>query len=352
MPTPDPTRPHTRLIDSDAGPILNTLDELDALAAAFARALDGLAVDAATEIERATERRREQQQGGDAAASRGAGNPDPAPFGLNRHGSEPSAPQRAHELFHVEQCDQPPTDTESHTDEPTRPDPGALLAHELANLATAISGRAQRALRTNNPEHARAALELASDLSTQTTLLCELFMANHNGTTPPLDHTQIHHIHESALHQLADHPLTPHTTWSESLDPRARCPLPPALLTRVLVNLYTNALTAIDRQRAHNPDHTPAIRLGSQMTCGTAGCNCSTWNNCPPHPTARACARSGVEIWVEDSGDGFGSCKSLSGHGFGLDVCRRIAAGWGGVLVVGDSDLGGARVGIRFVDRR
>jgi len=57
------------------------------------------------------------------------------------------------------------------------------------------------------------------------------------------------------------------------------------------------------------------------------------------------------EIWVEDSGDGFGSRKSFGGHGLGLGVCKRIVEGWGGELVLGDSDLGGARVGIRFYQK-
>ncbi len=366
MPTPDPSRrPPPRAIDPNAAEILTILDELDARSADLARDLDTLAADAAARIERATE----QQRGGDRAhatkAPPGPSDPSPAPPASPIHSSEPSAPQRAHELFHVEQFHQPPTAADTHTaprsrtDASPHPDPGSLLAHELANLSAAIAGRAQRALRTSDPDHARAALELASDLGSQLTLLCELFMADHAAGTPPLDHTGIRRCHESARSQLADHPLAPDLDWTESLDPRARCPLPPALLTRVLVNLAANALDAIARRRAHDPGCSARIRVGSRVMCGGVGVNCSTWNNCA-HCTP-ACERGGrmVEVWVEDSGVGFEESKCLSnkqidgscGHGLGLGVCARIAEGWGGAMVYGGSDLGGARVGVRFAQK-
>jgi hypothetical protein len=364
VPTPDPSRrPPPRAIDPNAAEILTILDELDARSADFARALDALAANHAAAVEHATE----QQRGGDRAhaaeAVPGPSGPIPAPPARSSPESEPSAPPSVDELFHVEQLHQPPTTGDAyaaarpHRDTSPRRDPGSLLAHELANLSGAIAGRAQRALRTSDPDHARAALELASDLGSQLTLLCELFMAGHAAGTPPLDHTGIRRCHESARSQLADHHLAPEAEWTESLDPRARCPLPPALLTRVLVNLAANALDAIARRRAHEPGCSARIRVGSRVLCGGVGVNCSTWNNCA-HCTS-ACARGGrmVEVWVEDSGAGFEGAKYLSnkkikeicGHGLGLGVCARIAEGWGGAMVFGGSDLGGARVGVRFV---
>jgi two-component system sensor histidine kinase PhoQ len=80
--------------------------------------------------------------------------------------------------------------------------------------------------------------------------------------------------------------------------------------------------------------------------------------------TAAAWRRPGLVLEVEDDGSGIPPAErarvlergaradeSVAGQGIGLAVAREIAAAYGGILEIGESRLGGARVSVRLPGR-
>ncbi len=208
----------------------------------------------------------------------------------------------------------------------------SMFAHEVNNLMTQVGGRAQLALMNmDQPEMIVRALELACHASAQIAQLSEIFLEAADADSPHAGQFALSDIHKRAIEFIADHDIQAYGFTLDADVDDLKISAPPILLQQVLLNLYLNAIRAIEESTAPGP-HQITTRV--EQICPSE--NCSPWN------TPR------VRITVEDTGIGMdaqqieqvfrtplGSLSAQSstkpnergrGHGLGLSVCKKLLA--------------------------
>ena len=198
----------------------------------------------------------------------------------------------------------------------------AMYAHEVNNLMTQVGGRAQLALMNlDQPERIIQALELAYRASSQIAQLSELFMSNPPTSSILDSDIPISEVHRRVLGFLSEQDIIDFGfTLAGSAEHTPT--IPTVQLQQVLLNLYLNAIRAIN---ALNPAKPGQIITRIQIL--EPDPTCSTWN------TAQR-----IQIIVEDNGIGMcadqaaelfagrtkKSGEGPAGHGLGLKICIRL----------------------------
>ncbi len=235
--------------------------------------------------------------------------------------------------------------SETSPDQNTASHSARMFAHEVNNLIFGISGQAQRAIISGSKDHEHAALQIAGQAGARVAGLCDLFLRNSISTTdnlnriPILFSAQILSSAHFAESYLVTHPaiVGGGVRFELDMESNAWIHSTELLLGQVLLNLYTNALSAIRRDAEDNRSIQGVVRL--------------SWRSLGDH----RCALS-----VEDSGCGFDNTTDMTdtsdsepdGYGLGLGICRTIVEGFGGRVHIGASDeLGGGKVSLLFERR-
>lgn len=212
-----------------------------------------------------------------------------------------------------------------------------LYAHEIHNLITNLSGRAQLALmRPHDHEITQSVLRTVVEGCERASRLSELFLSK---ATP------IEDGHEADLDALIERversfrfdPTAASLIRVSPTPVRLRPSAPGIILEQVLDNLIRNALRAIDEHpSSDDPGHTISIQFD------VIDHACSTWN------TPTDCA---IAIVVEDTGVGMSASQVESvlaptngpraarvhnerypRHGLGMRVCQMLIESVGGSL--------------------
>lgn len=224
-----------------------------------------------------------------------------------------------------------------------------LYAHEINNLITQLSGRAQLALmQPDNPELVGQVLNTIVQGCDRAARLSELFLAPCSSVTEPGELATLRTIFDRvrAGIEATNSPQIPidlHET-QPAPDPAA----PPILLEQVLDNLIRNALRAID-------EHTQAAQTSHAITVRSGHApHCSTWNT-QSQPMLSIC--------VEDTGVGMTRAQvdALFGHdshhrstgprneryprhGLGMRVCKVLIESVGGSITCESAPNKGTRM--------
>lgn len=224
-----------------------------------------------------------------------------------------------------------------------------LYAHEINNLITQLSGRAQLALmQPDNPELVAQVLNTIVEGCDRAARLSELFLTPCATVSDPADHTSLRTVFDHVRAGIepinaAQIPIDLHEVQSAP-DPA----VPPIVLEQVLDNLIRNALRAIDEHNGTDEtDHTITVRSDHAP-------HCSTWNT-NAQPMLRIC--------VEDTGIGMTKAQlsSLFGpntnhrsagphnqryprHGLGMRVCKVLIESVGGSISCESTPSKGTRM--------
>jgi len=227
----------------------------------------------------------------------------------------------------------------------------SMFAHEVNNLMTQVGGRAQLALmHMDQPELTLRALEIACHASTQIAQLSEVFLESSRSDTRYGAQYRMGEIHEQALDFVCQEDITAYGFHLQGDGRTARVAIVPVLLKQVLLNLYLNAIRAIEHS-APLDAHIPApgqISILSERIGTDDGC--SPWNI--PR----------IRITVEDTGIGMepeeiarlfehrepfkrskppkrNQIQQLHrardqgrGHGLGLAICQKMIVEAGGTI--------------------
>lgn len=162
----------------------------------------------------------------------------------------------------------------------------SMYAHEVNNLMTQVGGRAQLALmRMDRPELIVQALELACRASTQVAQLSEIFLESVKNDSKYKGEYSVREIHRQTLAFVSPQDIQRLGFSFETQCDELHIAIPPILLQQVLLNLYLNAIRAIDDAGAKPTSRiqTRVSRIHSQS---------SPWNI------------NRVQIVVEDNGPG------------------------------------------------
>ncbi len=223
----------------------------------------------------------------------------------------------------------------------------ALFAHEVNNLMTQVGGRAQLALiHPDKPSLTIKALELAVHASNQISQLAQSMMTRDSSEalSPATDYASVSHIHDQTLAYLRQDDVAAYRFQIKDVEFAATTQAPAIELGQVLLNLYLNAIRAIE-ESGRQSTGIVAIRL---MTIDSMQ-HCSTGNNGEEsHPQ--------LQIEVQDNGIGMNQdqirsiTRERSGsvsssqvgpinknhprHGFGLKVSMELLEQVGGTLDV------------------
>ena len=246
----------------------------------------------------------------------------------------------------------PPDTAPDHPQAPHAP----MFAHEVNNLMTQVGGRAQLALlHLDRQDLIIKALELANSASSQVAQLAEIFLSSNTGTQPQSQSTSIAAIHQCALDFLSDEDIDT-LGFTLNMQPASQdqpaLAISPLLLQQVLLNLYLNAISAINRSESPTTaENAPQVTTHVQWNVSFD--QCSTWNS---HGPVGSTTRNQVRIIVEDNGPGMSlkqiqqtlnttpsdrlipsetlphrlniayqeQAPSSSGHGLGLAVCQKL----------------------------
>jgi two-component system, cell cycle sensor histidine kinase and response regulator CckA len=227
----------------------------------------------------------------------------------------------------------------------------SMFAHEVNNLMTQVGGRAQLALmHMDQPELTLRALEIACHASTQIAQLSEVFLESSRTDTRYSAQYKVGEIHEQALDFVCQEDINAYGFHLQGDGRTAHVAIVPVLLKQVLLNLYLNAIRAIEHGAPLNA-HIPAsgqISILAERIETRAGC--SPWNI--PR----------IRITVEDTGTGMEpeeiarifehkepfkqsnppkqskiqqlrrACDQGRGHGLGLAICQKMIVEAGGTI--------------------
>lgn len=237
----------------------------------------------------------------------------------------------------------------------------ALFAHEVNNLMTQVGGRAQLAmLHRDRPELTTKALELAIHASHQIAQLAESLMSTDQSqpVSPPAApddnavYASIADIHLQTLEYIAQQDISSYRLEIDDLVLAQTIQAPAVVLGQVLLNLYLNAIRAIEES-----DRQPTGLIAIRLLTAQAQIKCSTGNNF-------GSTGEHIEIVIEDTGVGMpehliesladGSVNKMSSgattdqevdqsdtsnqrqshprHGYGLRISQDLLAQVGGSL--------------------
>jgi two-component system NtrC family sensor kinase len=231
-----------------------------------------------------------------------------------------------------------------------------LYAHEMNNLMTFLSGRAQLALlHHNQPQLAQQALEAVIEGCQRAAQLSDLFLTSAGGvdssSNKPEPKLNLEGVVDQIVSQL--HHQAPQLNIIVDHQHEGYTPAVPALILRqVLDNLIRNALRAINEHpSSQSPAHRITVRLSPPSRC-------STWNT-PERPDQ-------LELVVEDTGVGMDESQVAAvmrepghphpqpinpdhpRHGFGLRVCSLLIKQVGGTLRCESTPNVGTRMIVRL----
>ena len=275
-----------------------------------------------------------------------------------RSGTHPSPPLSASVLDEIEQIGSFLSSIESHFDQASNLAElgvfSSMFAHEVNNLMTQVGGRAQLALMNmDQPEMIVRALELACHASTQIAQLSEIFLESAHTDSPHADGYSLREIHERAIEFVADTDIQAYGLTLDVDPVDLKVSIPPILLQQVLLNLYLNAIRAIEESTSSGP-HQITTEIERIIPEG----DCSPWNI--PQ----------IRITVEDTGIGMdaqqieqvfraplrspsaqGSTNpSGRGHGLGLSVCKKLLAQADGCIEARSTPGAGTKMIITLPD--
>ena len=216
-----------------------------------------------------------------------------------------------------------------------------LYAHEVHNIMTMLSGRAQLALmRLDSQEVVEQVLEGVVEACERAARLSDLFLCQGKTEESDQERHELQAICDRVKQAVVAQPRE-HTTIELDVQAGLTPDAPPLVLEQVLDNLLRNAMRAIDE---HPTPDDPAHRIRIRGGCMPY---CSTWNTDTQHSVLR--------IVVEDSGVGITKAeaerlfRSSSGdreshraagprnarfprHGLGLRVCTLLLESVGGTI--------------------
>ncbi len=276
-----------------------------------------------------------------------------------KQASTPGSPLLADALLdEIEQIDSFLSSIESHFDQASNLAElgvfSSMFAHEVNNLMTQVGGRAQLALaHMDRPEMIVRALELACHASTQIAQLSAIFLESAHADSPRASHAGLREIHAQALEFIDDRHIQAYRFALHEKTGQQRVALPPILLQQVLLNLYLNAIRAIEESPSSGP-HRVTTEIERIVPQG----NCSPWN------------MPQIRITVEDTGIGMdaqqieqvfraplrspsaqGSTNpSGRGHGLGLSVCKKLLAQADGCIEARSTPGAGTKMIITLPD--
>ncbi len=214
-----------------------------------------------------------------------------------------------------------------------------LYAHEMNNLMTHLSGRAQLALlRPNDPEITRSVMRSIVEGCERAARLSELFLSNASRH----EDQQRTNLNDVFARIQRSFQLEPNASTLISFDQdesNHTVDVPPIIIEQILDNLIRNALRAVDEHPEPNrSDHKIEIRVVPSDS------SCSTWNT----PTSLP---PGIEIHVIDTGIGMSPSQIESvlsptnstraarthnvrfpRHGLGMRVCLMLVESVGGTI--------------------
>lgn len=228
-----------------------------------------------------------------------------------------------------------------------------LYAHEIHNLITSLSGRAQLALmKPDDASLTQQVLEAVVEGCARGACLSELFLSQ-PGAGDPEDQEELATVFDRLSRSYRLDP-TGHALLRIASPPAALRPAASGIIMeQVLDNLIRNAFRAINEHpNPNDPGHSVVVRAESMN--GT----CSTWNT--DRPTM-------MEIWVEDTGVGMsdGEIERMMGrsvpdhrcgirnelyprHGLGMRVCRMLIQSVGGTIACESEPNQGTRMIVRL----
>ncbi len=251
-----------------------------------------------------------------------------------------------------------------------------LYAHEVNNLLTQVSARAQLALmRPHDAELAQHALLAVGQCCDRIDQLTQIFLtpvssdpatAGKQRSPQPTQRASMQRIHAQVLDSIRE---SDRAQYGFDLSDQTQGYAPdlmPLLLEQVLTNLLLNAMRAIAEHPDQSVPHT--IRIRAQLS---QPATCSTWNT-PAAETNTDGARSPrpataqmLEIIVEDTGVGMDPSQvnaimngmsvqqpkstpknQFTRHGLGMRVCRKLLGTVGGTVGCESVPLEGTRMRI------
>lgn len=236
----------------------------------------------------------------------------------------------------------------------------SMFAHEVNNLMTQVGGRAQLALmHMDEPSLVLKALQLSAQVSAQVAKLSEIFLESSRMDLRFQGKYEVREIHEQAITFISDEDVQRCGLELIETEPGTQIGIMPIVLQQVLLNLYLNAIRAIDEST--NPN---AGRIITRVERLAPGEGCSPWNM----PRVRITVEdSGVGMSKEqirrvfsaptavreiDAQDAVGSGSSAGattkssgrGHGLGLSICKRLLVEAGGSIACESTPGKGAKM--------
>lgn len=245
-----------------------------------------------------------------------------------------------------------------------------LYAHEVNNLLTQVSARAQLALmRPDDADLSAHALRAVGDCCDRINQLTQIFLTPANqsqGTEPSsmstapqrVQRSSVASVHAQVVRMIRD---ADRSQFGFELNDETEGYAPdmmPMLLEQVLTNLILNALRAV-HEHPSLPTQSHSICVRAKLEDHPA---CSTWNTPTKHNDA-----SSMLIIVEDTGIGMTpsqvtqllngmavesnaapSSDQFTRHGLGMRVCRKLLNTVGGQLGCESKPMQGTRMSIRI----
>lgn len=245
-----------------------------------------------------------------------------------------------------------------------------LYAHEVNNLLTQVSARAQLALmRPDDADLSAHALRAVGDCCDRINQLTQIFLSppNQSQVDEPssrsaapqrVQRSSVASVHAQVVRLIRDADRS--QFGFELIDETAGYApdMMPMLLEQVLTNLILNALRAV-HEHPSSPVKSHSICVHARLEDSST---CSTWNTPTNHNDTRP-----MLIIVEDTGIGMTpsqvtqllngmavesnathSSDQFTRHGLGMRVCRKLLNTVGGQIGCESRPMQGTRMSIRI----